>query len=72
MPCADREGETGVHTRPPKNHKAVGFLSNTGPDPLKNRTTTKLALHSMLGDHWPASEKPFQCRCAGGPMMARY
>ena len=32
---------------PLKNHKNIGFLSNTGPDPLK---ITKLpSQHSMLG-----------------------
>ena len=24
-----------------KNHKKIGFSSNTGPDPLKNRKATK-------------------------------
>ena len=28
---------------PLKNHKAIGFLSNTGPDPLKNHKATKPA-----------------------------
>ena len=23
---------------PPENHKNIGFLSNTGPDPLKNHS----------------------------------
>ena len=41
-----------------KNHKPIGFRSNTGPDPLK---ITKLpSQHSMLGNHWPASETPFK------------
>ena len=35
-----REGgggrETATPTPPLKNHKNIGFLSNTGPDPLKN------------------------------------
>ena len=33
-----RGGRQGVHT-PQKYHKK-GFLSNTGPDPLKNRKAT--------------------------------
>ena len=34
---------------PLNNHKKIGFLSNTGPDPLK---ITKLqSQHSMLGHH---------------------
>ena len=42
--CADPEGEQGVRTPPPlKNHKNIGFLRNTGPDPLKNRKATKPA-----------------------------
>ena len=27
-------------TRPVMNHKIIGFLSNTGPDPLKNHKAT--------------------------------
>ena len=42
---------------PLKNHKNKGFLSNTGPDPLK---ITKLpSQHSMLGHHQHASETLF-------------
>ena len=36
-------GGQGVRT-PLKNHKNIGFLSNTGPDPLKNDKATKPAL----------------------------
>ena len=54
---------------PLKNHKNIGFLSNTGLDPLK---ITKLPRqHSMVGHHRHASETPFQWRFAGGPMMAQ-
>ena len=36
--CGSRGGQ-GVRTPPPlKNHKNTGFSSNTGPDPLKNRS----------------------------------
>ena len=28
-----------------KNHKNIGFLSNTGPDPLKNHKATKPAFN---------------------------
>ena len=32
-----QRGGQGVRTPPPlKNHKNIGFLSNTGPDPLKH------------------------------------
>ena len=53
---------------PPKSHKHIGFLSNTGPDLLKNDKATKPA---MLGHRWHASETPFKWRFAGGPMMVR-
>ena len=33
------------HTPPPKNHKAIWFLSNTGPDPLENHKATKTAFN---------------------------
>ena len=54
---------------PLENYKNIGFLSNTGPDPLK---ITKLPIQlSMLGHHRPASQMPFKWRFAGGPMKAR-
>ena len=54
---------------PLKNHKNIGFLSNTGLDLLN---ITKLPIqHSMLGHHRHASETTFKWRFAGGPMMAR-
>ena len=35
-------GETGGPISPAmKNHQNIGFLSNTGPDPLKNHKTTR-------------------------------
>ena len=63
-------GGQGVRTPPPlENYKMIGFLSNTGPDPLK---ITKLpSQHSMLGQHRPASETPFKWCFAGGPLIAR-
>ena len=42
--CADPEGVTGVQT-PLKNHKAIGFLSNSGLDLLKNHKATKPAFN---------------------------
>ena len=43
--CADPElGERG--SGPPlENHKNIGFLSNTGPDPLKYPIATKPAFN---------------------------
>ena len=54
-----REGQK-VRTPPPppKNHKNIEFLSNTGPDPLK---FLKLpSQHSTLGHRRQASETPFK------------
>ena len=56
-----QRGGGGRGSGPPMvNYKNVGFLSNTGPDPLK---ITKLPnQYSMLGHHRPASETPFRWR----------
>ena len=43
--CTDPERWTGVQDPPLKNHKNIGFLSNTGPDPLKNHKATKPAFN---------------------------
>ena len=65
--CADPEGTGGPD--PLENYSNIGFLSNTGTDPLK---ITKLPIqHSMLGHHRPASETPFKWHLAGGPFIAR-
>ena len=46
----ESRGGRGSRTRL-KNHKSLGFLSKSGPDPLK---TTKLpSLHSMFGHNLP-------------------
>ena len=42
---ADQEGGQGIWTPPLENHTTTGFLSNTGPDPLKNRKATKPAFN---------------------------
>ena len=43
---------------PLENHKNIGFLSDTGPDPMK---ITKLSSqHSTLGHHRRASATPFK------------
>ena len=63
LSCADSKGGWG--SGPPENYKNIGFLSNTGPDPLK---ITKVPFqHSKLGHHRPASKMPFKWRFAGGP-----
>ena len=43
---ADPDGGQGSDPPPPpKNHKNIGFLSNTGPDPLKNHKAAKPAFN---------------------------
>ena len=54
---ADPELGTGGPD-PLKNHKNIGFLSNTGPDPVK--ISRLLSQHSMFGHHRPASETTFK------------
>ena len=49
----------------------IGFLSNTGPDPLKNLKATKLAFN--VGPSLAISSKtPFKWCFAGRPMMAHF
>ena len=66
--CGFRGGGAGGIDPSLKNHKNIGSLSNTGPDPLK--ITILCSQHSMLGHHRHASETLFKWRFAGGPMMA--
>ena len=49
-PRADPEGVRAGSPDPPppptpENHKAIGFLSNTGPEPLKIHKATKPAFN---------------------------
>ena len=68
QPCKDQEVGTGGPD-PLENYKDIGFLSNTGQDPLK---ITKLPIqHSMLGHHRPSRKTPFKWRFAGGPLVTR-
>ena len=57
----DPEGRTHL-----KNHNAIGFLSNVGLDPLKNKKATKPAFNA--GHHPPA----FRCRVDDGPLIVWY
>ena len=43
--CAGPEGGQGVLTPNPENHENIGFLYNTGPDPLKNHKANKPAFN---------------------------
>ena len=68
--CGSRGGTGGPDPPPLKNHKNIGFFSNSGLDPLTNHTAG--SQHSMLGNHQHTSETPFnKWRFAGGPMVAR-
>ena len=40
-----QRGGAGSPDPPPKNHKNIGFLTNTGPDPLLNHKATKPAFN---------------------------
>ena len=65
--CADPEGGGGGgQGARMKNHKNIGFLSNTGPDPLEYHSQ-----YSMLCHHRHAIETPFKWRFEGGSMMTR-
>ena len=48
--CADPGGTGGPD--PLKNHKNIGFLSNTGPDSLENHQATKPEFNA-----WPSSAR---------------
>ena len=69
--CADPErGCRGFEPPPLKNHKFIGLLSNTGPDPMK---ITKLpSQHSTLGYYRLACETPFKWRFAGRRIIAHF
>ena len=64
--CGSREGDRG--SRPPENHKNIGFSSNTGDDPLKNRryqaSIQCLAIigtpakRHLMAFCWPAYDDP--------------
>ena len=64
--CGSRGGGGGaaMGSEPPplKNHKNLGFSSNTGPNPLKNRS------YKACIKCWAIIGTP---AFAGGPMMAR-
>ena len=58
---------------PLKNHKNIGFLSNTCLDLLENHEATKPAfIVGMFGHHRPTSETPFKLHLADGPMMVHF
>ena len=66
-PCADPEGGRG--SGPPEKSQNIGFLSNTGPDLLKNHKAFKPVFN--VGPSWARQRNAFKLRFAGGPMIAR-
>ena len=69
--CADpKVGGGKGPDHPPEISQSYRFLSNTGPDPLKNHKLP--SQHSMLGHHWPAREPHFngvRWRFDDGPLL---
>ena len=61
--CTDPEGggDRGSGPSPPlENDKNIGFLSNTGPDPLKNhsylaRIQRRVNINTPAARWWPAN-----------------
>ena len=51
------EGTGGLD--PPKNHKVIGYLSNTGPDPKKNHKATMPVFN--VGPSWCFAGGPIMC-----------
>ena len=66
--CTDPEGGQGIRTPTLKNHKNVGFSSNTGSDHLKS-AATKPAFN--VGSSSARQRNAILWRFAGGPIMAR-
>ena len=67
-------GGGGRGSRPPslKNDKAIWFLSNAGPGPLKNHQNTKqLAFMINVGPSSANQRNVIKWRFACGPIMAR-
>ena len=67
-----RGGRQGGLEHPPplENYKAIGFLSNTGSDPLENHKATKPAINvgplsahqgknALMAFRWRANDGPF-------------
>ena len=63
--CGSRGGGGGAGgPDPPENHKNIGFLSNSGPDSLKNYEATEPALN--IG---PSSARQ---RADDGPLIVQF
>ena len=56
-------------SRPPENHKAIGFLSNTGPDSLKKQ---KVSIQSFSGIWIPFSRIKIKNVVRVGPPLKKF
>ena len=68
--CGSRGGGRGRGSGIPlENHKTMGFLCNTGPDPLKTHKATQPAFN--VGPSSARQRNPiYKWRFAGGPVIA--
>ena len=63
-----RRGGQGVRTPPPlKNHKNIGFLSNTGPDSLKNQAS--IQCWASIARQRNAISMAFRWQADYGPLL---
>ena len=60
-------GGTGGPDPTLENHKNIGFLNNTGPDPLKNHKVTKPAFYG--GPSSARQQNAIKWRFADGQIM---
>ena len=66
--CGSRGGGQGVRT-PLKNHKNIGFSSNTGPDSLKNRSyQASIQCWANIGTPVKRHLMAFRWRADDGPL----
>ena len=74
--CADPEGGGGQEVQTPalKIHNDIGFLSNAGPDPLKNHKATKPAFNvgPSSARQQNAIEMVFCWRADDGPLLVLF
>ena len=65
-------GSKGVRT-PLKNHKNIGFLSNTGPDPLKSQSyQASIQCWIIIGTSAERHLMAFRWRANGDPLMVLF
>ena len=70
--CADPEGGGAGGPDPPplKNHKNIGFSSNTGPDSLKNRGyQASIQCWAIIGTPAKRHLMAFRWRADDGPLI---